>query len=103
MGIYSLLLIIYYFSMSLLTPDHLSKLRKPHVNSTCIGCSACTAISGNVFYLDDNGLSCVHKLDTYEWHDVDDSISACPVNAISWQSADQSGEYVAGIVEHQDV
>jgi hypothetical protein len=28
--------------------------RKPHVNSTCIGCSACTAISGAVFELDGN-------------------------------------------------
>ncbi len=89
--------------MSLLTPEQIAKLRKPHVNSTCIGCSACTAISGNVFYLDDNGLSRVHKLDTYEWHDVDDSISACPVNAISWQSMDQSGEYGNWVIEHQDV
>lgn len=36
--------------------------KKPHVNSTCIGCSACTAISGNVFELDGNGLSCVKDL-----------------------------------------
>lgn len=89
--------------MSLLTPEQLAQLRKPHVNSTCIGCSACTAISGDVFYLDDNGLSCVNKLDTYEGHDVDDSISACPVNAISWQSMDESGEYTGGVTEHQDV
>ena len=41
-------------------------LRKPHVNSTCIGCSACTAISGNVFELDDDGLSRVKKCDVYE-------------------------------------
>jgi hypothetical protein len=45
----------------------------------------------------------VNKLDTYDGHDVDDSISACPVNAISWQQADESGEYVGGIKEHQDV
>jgi ferredoxin len=89
--------------MSLLTSEQLARLRKPHVNSTCIGCSACTAISGNVFYLDDNGLSRVHKLDTYEWHDVDDSISACPVNAISWKSMDQSGEYGNWVIENQDV
>lgn len=95
--------LIHYSSMSLLTPEQLTKLRKPHVNSTCIGCSACTAISGSVFYLDDNGLSCVHKLDGYEWHDVDDSISACPVNAISWQPMTESWEYPQGIVEHQDV
>ena len=78
-------------------------LRKPHVNSTCIGCSACTAISGNVFELDGEWLSRVKNCDTYEWQDVDDSISACPVNAISWQVADEKGEYINGIREHEDV
>ncbi len=78
-------------------------LRKPHVNSTCIGCSACTAISGNIFELDDQWLSRVKKCDTYEWQDVDDSISACPVNAISWQEADGSGNYLNGVREHEDV
>ncbi len=78
-------------------------LRKPHVNSTCIGCSACTAISGNVFELDDEGLSRVKKCDTYEWHDVDDSIAACPVNAISWQEVDGNGNYTKWVVEHEDV
>ncbi len=79
-------------------------LRKPHVNSTCIGCSACTAISGDIFELDDQGLSRVKKCSTYEWNDVDDSISACPVNAISWQPTDPTtGDYAPGIVEHQDV
>lgn len=78
-------------------------LRKPHVNSTCIGCSACTAISGNVFELDDEGLSRVKKCDTYEWHDVDDSIAACPVNAISWQEVDENGNYTKWVVEHEDV
>ena len=80
-----------------------NKLRKPHVNSTCIGCSACTAISGNVFELDDEWLSRVKKCDTYEWHDVDDSIAACPVNAISWQEADENGNYTQWVVEHEDV
>ena len=68
--------------------------RKPHVNSTCIGCSACTAISGSVFELDENGLSCVMPLASYEGQDVDDSIAACPVNAISWQEVDQNGNYL---------
>lgn len=78
-------------------------LRKPHVNSTCIGCSACTAISGDVFEFDDNGLSCVKPLSNYENHDVDDSIAACPVNAISWQEADEKDKYKNGVVEHIDV
>ena len=78
-------------------------IRKPHVNSTCIGCSACVAISGNVFELNDEWLSCVLKAETYEWHDVDDAIVACPVNAISWQEADENGKYIDGVVEHMDV
>ncbi len=78
-------------------------LRKPHVNSTCIGCSACTAISGDVFEFDEDGLSCVKSLPSYENYDVDDSISACPVNAISWQEADENGVYINGVVEHVDV
>jgi hypothetical protein len=41
--------------------------------------------------------------DSYEGHDVDDSIAACPVNAISWQACDASGDYIDGVVEHQDV
>ncbi len=77
--------------------------KKPHVNSTCIGCSACTAISGSVFELDSNGLSCVVELPNYEWHDVDDSIAACPVNAISWQEADETWNYTNWVKEHDDV
>lgn len=76
--------------------------RKPHVNSTCIGCSACTAISGDVFELDENGLSCVKTLSSYDGHDVDDSIAACPVNAISWQEVDENGNYLWGLKEHAD-
>ena len=44
------------------------------------------------------------KLASYENKDVDDSISACPVDAISWQDADgDTGEYLNGITEHSDV
>ncbi len=78
-------------------------LRKPHVNSTCIGCSACTAISGDIFVLDDDGLSCVRSVSSYENHDVDDSIAACPVNAISWQKTDSEWNYTDGVTEHRDV
>ncbi len=82
--------------------SELKKWLKPHVNSTCIGCSACTAISGDVFELDDQGLSCVKALENYTGHDVDDSIAACPVNAISWQETDENGEYKNGLKEHED-
>ena len=77
--------------MWLLTDVQIAELQKsgirfPDVNETCIGCSACTAISGDVFELDDNGLSVVKNCASYEDMDVDDAIAACPVDAISWQS-----------------
>lgn len=58
--------------------------RKPVVSNACIGCGACVAISGDVFELNDDGYSIVMDSPNYEGHDVDDSIVACPVNAISW-------------------
>lgn len=78
-------------------------IKKPHVNATCIGCSACTAISWEVFELNDDGLSCVKNLPNYDGHDVDDSIVACPVAAISWQDADENGNYLNGIKEHENI
>ncbi|MDD5376969.1 MAG: ferredoxin [Candidatus Gracilibacteria bacterium] len=59
--------------------------RKPIVSNACIGCGACVAISGDVFELNDDGISIVLELPDYEGKDVDDSIIACPVNAISWE------------------
>lgn len=59
--------------------------RKPIVSSACIGCGACAAISGEVFEIDqESGYSIVLDLSDYEGKDVDDSIVACPVSAISW-------------------
>ena len=58
--------------------------RKPIVSSACIGCSACVAISWEVFELNDDGYSIVMDIADYEGKDVEDSIIACPVNAISW-------------------
>ena len=81
----------------------LETLRKAHVNSTCIGCSACVAISPEVFELDSEGKSHVKPCGSYESQNVDDSIAACPVNAISWQSCDAQGNYAGGVAEHQDV
>lgn len=60
-------------------------IRVPDVNETCIGCSACVAISGDVFELNDDGKSEVVLRDNYEGCDVDDAIAACPVDAISWK------------------
>ena len=76
--------------MSIITEEQVKKLREagievPNVNSTCIGCSACVAIASEVFELNDEGLSVVKKLDSYNKEDVDNAISACPVDAISWE------------------
>ena len=89
--------------MALISSEQLNRLRKPHVNSTCIGCSACVAISSDVFELDEQWLSRVKSCESYEGMDVDDSIAACPVNAISWQEADETWAYLHWVVEHQDV
>lgn len=79
-------------------------IKKPHVNSTCIGCSACVAITDSeVFELDDMGMSCVKNAVFYDQSMVDDSIASCPVNAISWQEADAAGNYLNNVVEHKDV
>ena len=76
--------------MSIITEQQAQKLRLagimvPHVNESCIGCSACVAISPDVFELNDDWLSEVILKDNYDGFDVDDSIAACPVDAISWR------------------
>jgi len=76
--------------MSLLSEEQIKKLQEggtkyPDVNETCIGCSACVAISDEVFELDDEGLSVVKTCASYDDKFVDDAISACPVDAISWK------------------
>ena len=75
--------------MTIISEEQVAKLRSagvavPDVNETCIGCSACVAISGEVFELNDEGKSEVILRDSYLDLDVDDSIAACPVDAISW-------------------
>lgn len=75
--------------MAIITEEQVKALRAanisvPHVNETCIGCSACVMISEEVFELNDEWISEVVYLESYEGKDVDDSIAACPVNAISW-------------------
>ncbi len=75
--------------MTIISQDQIKKLREanvavPDVNETCIGCSACVAISWDVFELNDEGKSEVVLRDSYQDFDVDDSIAACPVDAISW-------------------
>jgi ferredoxin len=76
--------------MSLLTEEQRQKLKEawikaPYVNETCIGCSACVAIAPEVFELNEEGLSVVIARDSYNEEDVNNAISACPVDAISWK------------------
>lgn len=76
--------------MALLTEEQIKELqaanvRFPDVNETCIGCSACVAIADEVFELNDEWKSVVKACDSYEEFAVDDSIMACPVDAISWK------------------
>lgn len=75
----------------LLSEEQIQKLKEawvryPDVNETCIWCSACVAISWDVFDLNDEWKSVVIDLPSYENLWVDDSIMACPVNAISWKN-----------------
>lgn len=76
--------------MTLLNEEQIKKLqeawvRYPVVDDTCIGCWACVAISEDAFELDDEGKSIVKAIDSYEECSIDDSISACPVDSITWE------------------
>lgn len=76
--------------MSTITEEQLKKLREawvkvPGVNQDCIWCSACVAIAGEVFELNDEWRSEVQKRDSYNQDDVNDAICACPVDAIYWE------------------
>jgi ferredoxin len=80
--------------MSLLTEEQRKELQEagikaPYVNETCIGCSACVAICPDVFDLDDE-MKAFAKENTGEFYNeisssIEDSVSACPVNAISYE------------------
>ncbi len=76
--------------MTLLEEEKIKKLKEagikyPIVNDSCIWCWACVAISEEVFELNDEGKSVVKSLESYENNSVDDSIGACPVDAIEWK------------------
>lgn len=74
--------------MTLLTEEQKEKLlgaglKVPIVNESCIGCGACVAITPEVFEMNDEWMSVVIARDSYENTWVEDSIWACPVDAIS--------------------
>ncbi|MDD2565635.1 MAG: ferredoxin [Candidatus Gracilibacteria bacterium] len=60
------------------------KKKRPQVKANCIGCGACTAITPDVFEFNAEGYVKAKRLDSYEGLGVEDSISACPVDAIVW-------------------
>jgi len=62
---------------------------KPKVNESCIGCGTCEAVCPSVFKVQDvdgKMIAVVLEAD-YEAEKVsiDESIGACPVQAISWE------------------
>ena len=75
--------------MPLINEEQIKKLQSswikvPIVDETCIWCSACTAICDDVFELDDNWISFVKNNMNPKSQSIDDAISACPVDAISY-------------------
>ncbi len=61
-------------------------VKTPYVDETCIGCSACVAICGEVFDLDEEGKAFARDwMDTSNADGIDDAIAACPVNAIHYK------------------
>ncbi len=103
------LLLNFLSFMSNIDPTKLENLRniirKPHVNSQCIGCGVCESLAPDVFHINyDDGLSYVQPLADYTWQEseVQDAISACPVSAISFQDASADGVYLDGLKEHED-
>lgn len=59
-------------------------IRYPFVNDNCIWCTACVAISPDVFIMNNEWKSEVMALESYEDLGIDDSIMACPVESIKW-------------------
>lgn len=62
---------------------------KPIVNDSCIGCGTCESICPEVFKIEDKNdriIAVVHEADYVAHKDkIDESIGACPVQAISWE------------------
>lgn len=58
--------------------------KRPFVNNNCIWCWACVAICWEVFDFLPEWLVKAKKLDKYNQSCINDAISSCPVDAISW-------------------
>jgi|SaaInlStandDraft_4_1057021.scaffolds.fasta_scaffold08155_5 ferredoxin len=66
--------------------DKKGDIKTPYVNENCIGCSACVAICGEVFDLDDEWKAFAKEgmnSSNAEW--IDDAIASCPVDAIHYK------------------
>lgn len=58
----------------------------PVVNDNCIWCGACVAVCWDVFEMNDEWKAIVKEgKDTSNSECIDDSISICPVDAISYK------------------
>lgn len=77
--------------MKLLTDEKIKELKEkwlkyPFVDVTCIGCSACCMVAGDIFTMSDEWMSVVLEQDIYDEDIVWEAIWVCPVNCISFKS-----------------
>jgi len=56
---------------------------------TCIGCTLCTQICPNVYEMQDDGKSKAVNPSNDTEEKIQESIEACPVDAISWKDSDE--------------
>ena len=60
-------------------------MKKPLVElSDCITCGVCAEVSPEVFRLSDAGYIEIAQLDTYPEDEVNEAITYCPADCISW-------------------
>jgi ferredoxin len=59
---------------------------------TCIGCTLCTQICPNVYEMQDDGKSKATNPTNDTEEKIQESIEACPVDAISWKDVEEAAE-----------
>ena len=76
--------------MKLLSDEAKNKLSQswiayPYVENFCISCGSCVALAPNVFDFNEKWDIIIKELSDYKNLWVEESISVCPVSAISWK------------------